>query len=146
MAKAYEIASSRVAEYDSAMRAHLQAVDCFDCEDRLLLGIEAFRWIESAQQAATREMAAKGFSQQTYDTVTELYRRWLRPCANAMMSAEQHVGNSFEIRYLEEFKRSCRRAEAFLAAVDHEQLCGTPVRLSVTNSEALRALTDKQAQ
>jgi hypothetical protein len=144
MSDTYSIASKRIDEFESTMRAHFEAMDCRDCEDHLLLGIEAFRWVESAQHGAARAMAANGFSQQLYDAITALYRRWLQPCASTIEWAESHRENNYDVRFLAEFKRCCTRASAYLGAVEHEQLSGAPIDLSVNNAEAFRSFPEKR--
>lgn len=136
---AYEIATKRVGEYSSLMAGHARAMDCRDCEDHLLLGVEAFHWIERAKDDTVRAIAnAEAELQGACKALERLYRDWLAPCERAIQWAQAVAASNCGIPNYGTFLECCNRARAFLLALEVESLHGG-LTLSQPNGEALRA-------
>src|SRR3990170_60373 len=72
-------------EQEKIMTEHREAMDCFDCEAFLQLGIDAFTWLTKAD-TVIHQAIYKGLYE--YDpevdaALEDMYRGWLKPCDDA---------------------------------------------------------------
>jgi len=63
------------------MQVHREAMDCWDCEAFLQLGIDAFAWIEKASEQVRRDIASGDLepNAESDESLDWLYRDWLKP-------------------------------------------------------------------
>ena len=106
-----QIARKRIQGYeeDALIRQSAEAVDCMDCEEFLNSGIQAFRWLDRAEETR-REAIYQGlveFDPTVAKAIEALYLAWLRPCTRA----EQWIANVQSYGHipnnLDEFRQCC---------------------------------------
>jgi hypothetical protein len=109
-------------EFTDWKTAHEEAMDCWDCQNFLQLGIDAFHWINRTDQEMRKAVYAgkKDYSQEDALFLEKLYAEWLEPClfAERWIAAQQSRG--FSIDNLEEFRKCCEEVRAIV-----EELNGT---------------------
>jgi hypothetical protein len=100
--------------YDEIMRRHCEAMECRDCEEFLLQGLNAFRWLrhaeETLRQAAAENLCTTPEDMELLKTATEslntLFAVWLRPRADA----EKRIANlagQFDVAHAKDFRDAC---------------------------------------
>lgn len=104
---------------------HREALECWDCDDLLRLGVEAFAWIRRAEEnlsAAVRQGAP--YDPDMEQTLTELYEQWLEPCEAAEEWAKEVRSRGYELKHLDEFRRVWQEAQDTLEqrAIAHQGL------------------------
>lgn len=98
-----ETATERVAEFESVMENHRDAMDCFDCESFLRLGIEAHRWLSTAERHIIAR-ASKGYpAPEVHEAMHSLFNGWLKTSQIAQIWIDRVSNNGFNINGLEEF-------------------------------------------
>ena len=101
-------------EFDPILVDHKVAMDCRDCEDFLALGLRAYKWLTSCDEAR-HEADAQGlidYRGETYHEVTDLFRQWLRPCLHAdkwIANLERH---GYSPENLTNFRDACAKVAA----------------------------------
>jgi hypothetical protein len=103
------IAQKHLRDYSvDAMNGHHQAERPSACQ-RLLQGIEAFKWIVRAEETI-RQAAYDGlldYSKEVDDALEALYRGWLAPCEQIEALARQEIVQDGELDCAREFA-ACR--------------------------------------
>lgn len=109
---AYEAAKRHVdffSQQSEELGEHHEAMDCWDCQDYLQLGIDAFRWLKRAEEVirdAVYQGALAGQERKFEHSLRTLYGAWLQPCDAAEQWAAQHIARG--LSNLDEF-RKCRQ-------------------------------------
>ena len=134
----FEYAESHVKHYKRAkqhlMDQHREALDCYDCEAFLQLGIDAFDWVMRADRVV-RSAYADGtveYSEDVESAVKELCKGWLGPCEYAEEWAQKHLASGYQIDNLVVFRECCRQMQAivkFNESTGPELLPDTMIRL-----------------
>ena len=82
---AYLKVSRYAHEFDDVITRHEDAMECRDCEERLQRGIDALRWLQSAERTL-RQADYEGlrtFSPEAQQALYNLYEMWLATCEPA---------------------------------------------------------------
>jgi hypothetical protein len=112
-----KIAAEAIAEYhDELLAEHADAMERFDCQTHLQHGIDAFRWLASAEHTI-REAIYRGLlenSPQLQELIESLYRRWLDPCVTAEQWIERQVEKQYTLDNLAEFRDCCEKVRAWI--------------------------------
>jgi hypothetical protein len=111
--------------YDEIMRRHSEAMECRDCEEFLLEGLNAFRWLRNAEetlcQAAVEnlctteedmELLKKGI-----EALNVLFAAWLRPREDA----EKRIANlagQFDVAHAADFRAACEYVERKIQKIE----------------------------
>jgi len=108
--------SGYVGESKDVMRRHAEAMDCWDCEDVLQLGIDAFDWLNRADEAIRRDINSGRLE---YDpridrALKSLYARWLKPCPFAEQWIAVQEARGFTVRNAARFRVCCEEARAIV--------------------------------
>ncbi|MCE9555512.1 MAG: hypothetical protein K8T91_19365 [Planctomycetes bacterium] len=99
------------------MEQHGQAMECRDCESFLQLGIDAFRWLNRADEEI-RSRIYKGkvqFNQDVDDAIGILYEAWLGPCDVVQQCIKKQVERGFDVENLTEFQACEANVRAIVA-------------------------------
>jgi hypothetical protein len=103
-------------ETDDLMNRHAEAIDCRDCEDFLQLGIDAFNWLNRADESIRRAICA-GSIQHDHKIERALhvmYARWLRPCVHAERWIAVQEQRGFRVDNLRTFRECCAEVRAIV--------------------------------
>ena len=113
---AYRTARSHITDFngesDGLISRHREAMECWECEALIQLGIDAFAWLQRADQQV-RSLLASGKMQpdsQLDDAFEHLYTEWLRPAERINTWAATQLERGFEIGNLAEFRRVASEA------------------------------------
>lgn len=122
----FEIAKRRVSDYsqeifaecerDPLMKLHEEAIERFDCQDRLQAGINAFHWLARCE-SSIREGVDLGLidnSPEYDETIAALYRAWLIPCDSAEAMVETQLKREHTVDNLSEFRECCEAVRDWL--------------------------------
>jgi hypothetical protein len=114
------VAQRRVREYtdesDRLMQDHVDVLACGDCEAFLQHGINAYKWLQSAEEFL-READYQGlvaFEPDLRDALDSLYEAWMRPCEFAERWIVQNVQRGCQISNLAEYRAICEEASELL--------------------------------
>ncbi len=118
-----QIARARIDAYsnmDEVMRQHHEIMECCDrCEKFLQSGIEAYEWLQKAENTIQRA-AREGFSvsDEVPAAIDHLYRTWLVPCSHAeeLVSQQQQLG--YIPANLDEFRAACEQVKKRIQMID----------------------------
>lgn len=103
-------------EYKDLMKEHREAMDCWDCQSFLQLGIDAFNWITRTDQEirkAIHEKRAK-YDQNVDLAIASLYAEWLKPREFAEEWIRLQKARDFKVENLEQFQKCCEEARAIV--------------------------------
>jgi hypothetical protein len=151
MATAFEIAEKRVSEFSDCTSEHGNAVelspheaeDCCKCDEKLLLGSEAFRWLEFVRHKCYRQQLSNSTPPEviatTYVALTTLFRLWIVISEDARRWANTHLTKGHELDNLQRFMDCYESARAYVTSVEFEALQGE-CELSSANANSARAI------
>ena len=126
MALAIETARRSVFRFcetsDDLIGRHKEALDCYNCEAFLQIGIDAYHWLIRADELF-RMCVAKGieeFDENVDKALRLLFRDWLDRCkfANDWVDIQHQRG--FEVDNLEQFQRCEEEIRAIVDSFDNE--------------------------
>jgi hypothetical protein len=114
------IARGQLAEYERILAEHAEAEDCGRCELYMELGIQVFQWILKADQDYRRELYANPtlHSEAVEKELESLVRGWLTHGAGLIAWAERNVARGFQVKHLEDYRRSFDEATAIVESLD----------------------------
>jgi hypothetical protein len=114
------IARGQLAEYDRILADHAEAEDCGRCETYMELGVQVFQWILRADQDYRRELYAnpKVHSEAVEKELETLARGWLAHGKGLIAWAERNAARGFQVKHLEDFRRSFEEATAIVESLD----------------------------
>jgi hypothetical protein len=100
---------------------HQKAMDCFDCQAFLQLGIDAFRWLINTDELINKAVA-EGITE--YDAELEskldrLFRRWLVPCEFANDWIDLQLQRGHQPDNLKRFRKCQAEATAIVKSIDN---------------------------
>ena len=102
----FELAKAHTKSFaDNVLHEHQNAMECFDCEEMLQAGIDAFQWISIAERVL-RAADEKGLLEMTAtieDNLCQLWEAWLEPLEQAEEKIKQTRSNGFIPENLDEF-------------------------------------------
>jgi hypothetical protein len=103
-------------EYTDWLAAHKEAMDCWNCQTFLQLGIDTFKWITRTDQEFRKDIYSgkKEFDPVVDQAIEQLYAEWLKPCEYAEHWIETQISHGFKIDNLEEFQRCCAEVRAIV--------------------------------
>ena len=104
------------------MQDHSLAMACRDCEDFLQMGIDAFRWLQRAEENI-RDGAMSGavsFNLEVDEAITRMYEKWLGPCDDAEMWVAEQLRQGFTPDNLNKFRACC---EEVRDTIEKRSLC-----------------------
>lgn len=145
---AFRTAEQRVgnfADESDWFRLHEQAMECRDCEDVLRIGIEAFEWLNRADETVRGDVIRGLVSHDPQDDqrLGSLFRRWLASCEKVNHWIHQLQSRGFEVENVEDFCRCETEARAMVAYLDDDSPAGVlPDRMSDLRDEAIREYDD----
>lgn len=127
-----------VKQYEFAMHAH-QAMDYYECEAFLQLGIDAFRWLLRADYGLRQGIYSDAIE---YDAKAEaaleqLFRTWLVPCEFAERWAKVQSDRGFTVSNLGDFRKCCEEARAIVDALDGNDTEGMSQQLANLRDQAI---------
>jgi hypothetical protein len=97
---------------EEILAQYREAMESGNCEDHLQLGIEAFRWIERAEQRV-EQAAYEGkitYEPKCARAITDLYEAWLVPCDAAEERIQALLSRGYDIENVAEFRECCVEA------------------------------------
>lgn len=98
------------------MAKHKQAMECLDCESFLQLGIDAFNWLNRADEQI-RYSILKGKMEhdpQVDEAIQVLFEAWMVPCKIAHEMVKLQRERNFKLDNLDEFLRVEANVKAIL--------------------------------
>ncbi len=119
-------AQKRVEEYtatdDHLMSEHREAMDCYDCEAFLQLGIDAFNWLRRADVAVRHAVFNEVHEHEPEfeKALEELFRAWLEPCEHARKWVSLQAEKGYQVSNAQEFEECCAEVKAIVASLDGE--------------------------
>lgn len=115
----YRTANTRIEEYravgDKAMADHVEAMESYDCEAFLALGIEAFNWLVRATREWRDRELRESPAIPADDPIRDLRKMWLAPCENAERWIAVQQKRNYELRNLREFRECCDKMKQLVA-------------------------------
>lgn len=105
-------------EYDDLMIRHREAIECFDCESFLQLGIDAFAWLTRADESIRKAfyVGQIEYDQEVDAAIARLYQEWLRPCIQAEKWIAAQESRGYNVSNVEEFRRCVDEVQAIVSA------------------------------
>lgn len=141
---AMKYAKSHIAMYEDHgdiafdIQQHKQALDCWNCQAFIQLGIESYEWLIKADM-----MFRKCFysGKIEYDAniegmLEELFRRWLVPCKFANEWIDEQYKRGFVLENLKEFRKCEEEMIAIVGAFDEAD--DLPEAMHKLQEEALK--------
>jgi hypothetical protein len=125
---AYRMAQQHVNSFDhegeELIKDHHEAMDCFDCEAFLQLGIDAFHWLILADETLRRAIFSgkREFDPKIQQTIEGLFVAWLRPWKRANEWVDVQVQRGFEVANLDEFLKCSEEVLAVAESLDRDTL------------------------
>lgn len=110
-------------EEHKLMADHREAMDCFDCEAYLQLGIDAFHWLVKAD-AVIRRAIYRGVYEHDPEVdaaLQDLFRGWLEPCGNAEKWVAVPEKRGYTVSNLDEFRNCCEEVRAIVKSFDETE-------------------------
>jgi hypothetical protein len=101
---------------DVIMQQHQEAMECWECQSFLQLGINIYKWLEQADLDIRKAI----FDHKTeYDrdwdaSLTALYSEWLKACDFAEKWITSQIERGFTLNNLEEFRKCCEEVRAIV--------------------------------
>jgi hypothetical protein len=125
-------------EYKDLMEEHGKAMDCWDCQSFLQLGIDAFNWITRTDQEIKKAIFEKRteYDQNVDLAIASLYAEWLKPCEFAEQWIRLQKARDFKIDNLVQFQKCCEEARAIVEC--NEGILSNP-NFIVAQEDALEA-------
>ncbi|HVA50529.1 MAG TPA: hypothetical protein VNH11_29560 [Pirellulales bacterium] len=107
-------------EYDELAARHQAAMDCLHCEAFLQLGIDAFHWLNRADQQLRQEIYAGRleYDAEVDEALGTLYRLWLRPYEDAEKWVAIQERRGYKIDNLELFRDCFREVRSLVDSGD----------------------------
>ena len=99
------------------VRDHDEAIDCFDCEAFLQLGIDAFAWIVRADETIRHAVFSGAFEDHSH-LVSLCFQAWLTPVPYANSWIAACLDRGFDVDNLDEFRECERQVRAIVASLD----------------------------
>jgi hypothetical protein len=101
---------------DVIIRQHQEAMECWECQSFLQLGINVFKWLEQADLDVRRAVYDRKME---YDpdwetALTALYAEWLKACDFAEKWSTIQTERGFALDNLEEFRKCCAAVRALV--------------------------------
>lgn len=100
------------------MGQHLQAMECRDCESFLQLGIDAFDWLNRADEEVRKLIYAGKiqYDKEFDEALLFMYQRWLHTCEFAKQLIKSQQERGFQIDNLGAFLSREREIAAIVKA------------------------------
>jgi hypothetical protein len=139
---AYRIAKDRVenfGETEGLAKSHHEAMDCYNCEAFLQSGIDAFQWIQRADETIRRAIYEGALDSDSAlggaeGAIEALLRLWLAPCEFASAWIAENLERGYTINSLADFRRCEDEVRAIVHAFDD---------VGGETPQAIRVLRDK---
>ncbi len=137
---AYRTARRHVRSFEKESKLtdnHRAAMDCFDCEAFLQLGIDAFHWLVLADETFRRAIfqGAAQYNAKTDQAIKRLFVAWLRPCQRAMQWIDLQERRGYRVANLDEFRKCQEEVLAIAQSLESDVLTDAMRKL---RDEALR--------
>ncbi len=141
---AMKYAKSHIAMYEDYecstfdIEEHEQAMDCWNCQSFVQLGIEACEWLIETDTVLQNCIVTGQieYSRKRELALQELFRRWLKPCEFANRWIDEQYKRGHVIENLDEFRKCQREMKAIVSSFDSENVL--PEKLQQLRDEALR--------
>ncbi len=142
----FDYAKESVRRYTDAdeelIQASREAMDCYDCEAFLQLGINAFEWLQRADIVIRKALYNEVYK---YDpgvetALRELCRCWLKPCEDAFAWIVVQENRGFEVSNLSKFRDCCTEMKAIVESISEESTM--PSAIAVIASQAIQEHRD----
>jgi hypothetical protein len=110
------------ADENTALAAHVEAMECLDCEAFLDLGIDAFSWLRKATKVVRTEALHEDSEaiERAESSLQQSRKAWLRTCDLAETWIAVQLTRGFVLGNLDEFRR-CGAAMRQIVAIDEQR-------------------------
>lgn len=117
LALAKRLVSSYVDESEQWKTDHHHAMECWACQEWLQRGIDAFHWLQRAEEVFTQAEFHGIYEMSTADrdAIESLYVAWLAPCDPTEEWVATLAGRGYCPENLNEFRSLCERARRIVA-------------------------------
>lgn len=117
---------------------HDLAMKCWEFEMLLQHGLSVYEAINIADETWRRHVLQKNaeYDPAVSKRITQLYKRWMRPCEHVMAELEVHERHFGVVEYADQFRRACREVKGLLTD-DNEFFSGE--KLTRARDEAIDA-------
>ena len=111
----FRTAEKHIRNYNSetsgVIAAHREAMECWDCQAFLQLGIDAFRWLVLATKEFRTNVPklSPELIVESEEMVRQLRKSWLEPCGCAEEWIAIQRSRNYEVSNLEEFRECCQK-------------------------------------
>jgi len=127
---------------DKLIQDSREAMDCYDCEAFLQLGINAFEWLQRADIVIRKALYNEVYK---YDSdieaaLKDLCVHWLKPCKDAFSWIAIQKKRGFEVSNLKEFQNCCNEMKAIVESSSEESTI--PSAVAVIASQAIQEHRD----
>lgn len=129
---------------DKLVLASRAAMDCYDCEAFLQLGIDAFEWLMRADLVVRKAIFNETYE---YDPKLEealeaLCISWTKPCEDALAWVSIQRSRGFEVSNLDKFMECCEEMKAIVESFTEES--EVPQSIVVLEKQAIQDHRDGQ--
>jgi hypothetical protein len=120
-------------ESEIVIKNHLEAMECRDCEDILQLGIDAFHWLNRADEYI-RGAVYNGmeYDADSDEAIRELFKCWLRPCDPVNKWIDTQIQRGYHPENLDEFRKCEKEVRSIVKSLDADVM-----------TDAMRDLRDR---
>jgi hypothetical protein len=139
-----QLARRKVNQFDDVLALHHEALACQECEDAILVGLQAWRWIERAEEILLEgeDENIVAYSPEAHAELHREYTQWLAASDQLLRVGQRHVAAGFKLPRLAELQVAADRVRQWLATqaaleaspLTHDELlrrahagCGAPL-------------------
>lgn len=117
LAMAQRLVKSYVGESGQWKADHRDAMECWNCQEWLQKGIDAFRWLQRAEEAFTQAEfhGVHVMTAEERETIEALYVAWLVPCDSTDKWIATLVERGYSPNNLNEFREICEVVRRIIA-------------------------------
>lgn len=123
---------------DSLMQAHEEAMDCYDCEAFLQLGIDAFDWLVRSDLVIRQAIYSEQYEHdpEIEEAIRKLAKAWLNPYDYAMQWVNRQKERGYSVSNLKRFEECHHEVRAIVDAFECDSVM--PDALAPLMEEALQ--------
>lgn len=119
--QAQDHVESFVTKTNDAMAEHREAMDCWNCEAVIQMGIDAFEWLQRADQGMHEAVyAGAAVPDEEFEALKSLYREWHDKTTLVKAWAQRVISNSFALDNFQKLLESDREVAAVVRSFDKQ--------------------------
>lgn len=128
-----------VKQYEFVKREHCEAMDCYECEAFVQLGIDSFRWLLRADYGLRQGIYSDkvGYDAKAEASLQRLFRTWLVPCEFAERWAAVQSDRGMVVSNLADFRKCCEEARAIVESIDDNDADAMSEQLAILRDQAI---------